>query len=650
MTHLGNQEIAWRIGGPQGSGVDTAARVFSLACAYGGLHVFGRREYYSNIMGRHSYYDVRVAPHPLTSHTDRVDLLAAFEAETLARHTICVRPGGVLIYSTDDEETPFERIPFLGDQIRQNLIDYLDEQGLPATLGGLLEDARGRGVHTLAFPYNGLIDSLAEKLDVPKAIAGRALNTIAVAGSLAALGYDPGPLAKALEKTFPDRPKIVDMNVQAADLTYEFVRDEFDAGEVEVRLKAIEVSERRLLVNGNQATAMGKLAGGMTFQTYYPISPATDESVYLEAHSTYPIRNGGGEEGSIAVVQTEDELAAVTMATGAALTGARSATATSGPGFSLMVEGLGWAGMNEVPLVVTLYQRGGPGTGLPTRTEQGDLLFAVRAGHGEFPRLVLASGDINEAFYDAAQAFNYAERYQMPVIHMLDKALASTTQTVRPFDTGSVRVERGDVYAPPPDGNGVGPYPRFAMTESGVSPRPLLGQPGGNHWLTGGEHTVHGLVTEDAVVREQMMEKRARKLELAAREIPEEKKFRVYGDPDAALTILSWGSNKGAILEAMEGLEADGVRARLVQVRLLWPFPAEELSPWLETAEPLVAVETNFSGQLAQLLRERTGHVPDHLILKYNGRPIPGEALYQALKTIVAGDGEARMVIRNPYE
>jgi 2-oxoglutarate ferredoxin oxidoreductase subunit alpha len=617
--------------------VDTAARIFSLACAYGGLHVFGRREYYSNIMGRHSYYDVRVAPHPLTSHTDRVDLLAAFEAETLARHTICVRPGGVLIYSTDDEETPFERIPFLGDQIRQNLIDYLDEQGLPATLGGLLEDARGRGVHTLAFPYNGLIDSLAEKLDVPKAIAGRALNTIAVAGSLAALGYDPGPLAKALEKTFPDRPKIVDMNVQAADLTYEFVRDEFDAGEVEVRLKAIEVSERRLLVNGNQATAMGKLAGGMTFQTYYPISPATDESVYLEAHSTYPIRNGGGEECSIAVVQTEDELAAVTMATGAALTGARSATATSGPGFSLMVEGLGWASMNEVPLVVTLYQRGGPGTGLPTRTEQGDLLFAVRAGHGEFPRLVLASGDINEAFYDAAQAFNYAERYQMPVIHMLDKALASTTQTVRPFDTGSVRVERGDVYAPPPDGNGVGPYPRFAMTESGVSPRPLLGQPGGNHWLTGGEHTVHGLVTEDAVVREQMMEKRARKLELAAREIPEEKKFRVYGDPDAALTILSWGSNKGAILEAMEGLEADGVRARLVQVRLLWPFPAEELSPWLETAEPLVAVETNFSGQLAQLLRERTGHVPDHLILKYNGRPIPGEALYQALKT-------------NPYE
>jgi 2-oxoglutarate ferredoxin oxidoreductase subunit alpha len=650
MTHLGNQEIAWRIGGPQGSGVDTAARIFSLACAYGGLHVFGRREYYSNIMGRHSYYDVRVAPHPLTSHTDRVDLLAAFEAETLARHTVCARPGGLVIYSNDDEDIPFERIPFLGDQIRQNLIGYLDEQGLPATLGGLLEDARGRGVHALAFPYNGLIDSLAGKLDVPKSMAGRALNTMAVAGSLAALGYDPGPLVKALEKVFPGRPKIVDMNVQAADLAYEFVRDEVDTEDVEVRLEAHELSGRRLLVNGNQATAMGKLAGGMTFQTYYPISPATDESVYLEAHSTYPIRNGGGEECSIAVVQTEDELAAVTMATGAALTGARSATATSGPGFSLMVEGLGWAGMNEVPLVVTLYQRGGPGTGLPTRTEQGDLLFAVRAGHGEFPRLVLASGDVNEAFYDAAQAFNYAERYQMPVIHLLDKALASTTQTVRPFDAGSVRVERGDVVAPPAEGNGTGPYPRFAVTESGVSPRPLLGQPGGNHWLTGGEHTVHGLVTEDAVVREQMVEKRARKLELAAREIPLDEKFRVYGDPDAALTILSWGSNKGAILEAMGRLEADSVGARLVQVRLLWPFPSEGLSPWLETAAPLVVVETNFSGQLAQLLRERTGRVPDHLIVKYNGRSIPGEALHQALTTILAGDGEARMVIRNPYE
>lgn len=644
------EELSWRVGGPQGSGVDTAARIFSFACALGGLHVFGRREYYSNIMGRHSYYDVRVAHRPLTSHRESVDLLATFEAETLARHTICVVPGGAVVYNTDDADTPFERITFLGDRLRQDLANYLDEQGLPPTTAGLLEDARQRGVQTFALPYNQIIEALAQKLETPKSTAQRTLNTIAVAVSIRLLEYDPDCLVLALERTFPDRPKIVDLNLEAAELTYEFVRNEFDIDRFNFRLGAQEVAEQRLLVNGNQTTAMGKLAAGMTFQTYYPISPATDESVYLEGHAKFPLRNGGDEDGAVVVVQTEDELAAVTMAAGAALTGARSATATSGPGFSLMVEGLGWAGMNEVPLVITLYQRGSPATGMPTRTEQGDLLFAVRAGHGEFPRIVVASSDVSEAFYDAAQVFNYAERYQVPVIHLLDKALASTTQTVPPFDTRSVKIERGELYTPAPEGDGQGPYPRFALTESGVSPRPLLGQPGGRHWLTGGEHTIYGLVTEDVVVREHMVEKRARKLELAAREIPQDEKLKVYGDPEAAFTILSWGSNKGGILEAIQLLEADGIPTRLVQVRLLWPFPTQELMPWLEGARPLVVVEANYSGQFAQLLRENTGRTPDHLIVKYNGRPMPGQALHQALGQIAGGRGESRIVLRNPYE
>src|SRR5919108_4900528 len=352
------RDLAWRIGGPQGSGVDTAAGLFARACAIGGLWLFGRRGYYSNIMGRHCYYDVRVAPRELTCHRS--------------------------------------------------------------------------------------------------------------------------------------------------------------------------------------------------------------------------------EEGSVLVVQTEDELAAVTMASGAALTGARSATATSGPGFSLMAEGLGWAGINEVPLVVTLYQRGSPSTGMPTRSEQGDLQFAIHAGHGEFPRIVLASGDIQEAFYDAAQAFNYAERYQMVVIHLLDKALASMTQTVPPFEVAALCIERGEIYAPRNGAQSHGSYARFAPTESGVSPRALLGQPGGMHWLTGGEHTALGRVTEDPVVRERMMEKRARKLALAAREIPVEEKLHVYGDRGAAFTVVSWGSNKGGILETLERLAHDGIAARLVQVRIFLPFPTGGIMPLLE--------------------------------------------------------------------
>ncbi|MFQ5855151.1 MAG: 2-oxoacid:acceptor oxidoreductase subunit alpha [Anaerolineae bacterium] len=642
------EELAWRVGGPQGSGVDTAAGIFSRACAIGGLHLFGRREYYSNIMGRHSYYDVRVAHHVLTCHRDTVDLLTTFEKETLTRHAISVVGGGGIIYDIDDADVALDRITFLDKRARDDLGAYLEEQDLPRSTAGLLEHARQRGVHTFAVPFGEITRALAGELDVPQAVADRTLNTIAVAVSCALLDYDPDYVAKALERTFPGRTKIINMNVRATELAYDFVHDEFNTGDFNFRLVPEETTERRLFVNGNQTVAMGKLAGGMTFQTYYPISPATDESVYLEAHETFPSRNG--EEGSVIVVQTEDELSAVTMASGAALTGARSATATSGPGFSLMAEGLGWAGINEVPLVVTLYQRGSPSTGMPTRNEQGDLLFAIHAGHGEFPRIVLASGDIIEAFYDAAQAFNYAERYQIPVIHLLDKSIASTTRTVPAFDVDSIRIERGEVYMPSASGNGRGPYPRFQPTESGISPRPLLGQPGGTHWLTGGEHTIYGRVTEDPVVREQQMEKRARKLELAACEIPEDEKLKIYGDPAATFTILSWGSNKGGILEALERLSADGISARLVQVRLLWPFPADEIMSSLENADPVVVVESNFSGQFARLMRENTERVTDYLVVKYNGRPMSGQELYRAFKEIHEGTSEPRVVLRNPYE
>jgi 2-oxoglutarate ferredoxin oxidoreductase subunit alpha len=407
-----------------------------------------------------------------------------------------------------------------------------------------------------------------------------------------------------------------------------------------------------ILAGGNEAVALGKMAAGMTFQTYYPISPATDESFYLEAHANVPQKDGS--TAAIVIVQTEDEISAVTMAAGAALTGARSATATAGPGFSLMVEGMGWAGMNEVPLVITLYQRGGPSTGLPTRTEQSDLLFAINAGHGEFPRLVIASGDLTEAFYDAARAFDYAERYQTPVIHLLDQTIARTTQTVPPFDLSRIQIQRGLIYQPA-TGEGDGeageePYQRFALTESGVSPRALVGQPGGTHWLTGSEHTEDGLVTEDPVVRERQMEKRARKLELAARQIPLEAKLQVYGDPDAALTMVSWGSNKGAILEALAGLEADGIPARLIQVHLLWPFPARELDALLESAGTVVVVESNHSGQFAQLLSGQTCRYVDHMVAKYNGRPMTCGEVSRALREIYQGTAERRIVLRNPYE
>ena len=640
-------ELAWRVGGPQGSGVDTAAGIFQRACALGGLNVYGRREYYSNIMGRHSYFDVRVSHRPLYSHAAGVELLTTFEAESLARHAAPVVEGGAIFYSAADADVPIDKVTFLDQRYKDDLAADLEGKGLPATTAGVLEDARQRGVQTYEADFNSIVDLLAEQLGIAQALARRTMNTLAVAMSLALVEYKRQYVYDALAKTWPGRQKIIDMNVAAVDLAYEFVRETYDTSKFHFRLIPTESKEPRILVNGNQAVAMGKIAAGMTFQTYYPISPATDESAYLEAHEEFPTKNG--RTGNVLIVQTEDEISAVTMAAGAALTGARCATATSGPGFALMAEGLGWVGNNEVPLVVTLYQRGGPSTGLPTRTEQGDLLFALNAGHGEFPRIVMASGDLNEAFYDAAQAFNYAERYQTVVIHILDKTLSSNTATIPPFDLDAIDIERGEVYQPDGQPN-KGPYLRFEPTESGVTPRPLLGAEGGTHWLTGGEHTPAGRVTEDPVVREQQMEKRMRKLDTAAREIPTDEKLKVYGNRNADLTILSWGSNKGAIIEAIERLEADDIDARLIQVRIMAPFPAEELEELLDGAAPLVDVETNFSGQLAQVLRQHTGRRCDNLVVKYNGRPMSGREVYDALKRILDGAGEEKIVVRNPYE
>ena len=644
-------DLAWRIGGPQGSGVDTAARFFARSCAAAGLHVFGHREYYSNIMGRHSYYDVRVADHPLTCHRSEVDFMASFDAETLARHVMTVADGGWLLHSERDADVPLRRMSMLDERVAEDLAALLDERGLPHGTAGLLELAAERGVHALPVDFGAVTGALAEEMGIPPSRADRTRNTVSVAVCCAAMGLDRSYLVRALDRVFRGRKPIVELNVHAIDQAYRYALQRFEERSFHLRLKPGSAGDGRIYINGSEAVAMGKMAAGLAFQTYYPISPATAENTFLERHQRI-----GGENGTdqaVIVVQTEDEIAAITMAAGAALTGVRSSTATSGPGFSLMTEGLGWAGINEVPLVVTLWQRGGPSTGLPTRTEQGDLLSALHAGHGEFPRIVMASSDLAEGFADAAQAFNYAERYQLPVIHLMDKALSSTTQTLVRFDPAALSIDRGRLYDPNGRAPEQGSFPRFATTDDGISPRPVLGQPGGMHWVTGGEHTEEGRVTEDPVVREQQMEKRERKLELAAQELGPEEKLAVYGADDAQVTVVGWGSTKGAVLEAIGALAREGIAVRLVQVRMLWPFPAAELQELLSgdgSAGPVVTAELNQSGQFARLLGVETGVRPAHQIVKYNGRPFTAAELQAPLRRIAAGGAGARTVVRNPWE
>src|ERR687897_1746816 len=625
LSNKVSNSLSWLIGGAQGSGVDSAANIFSRACAEGGLQVFGKREYYSNIKGEHSYFTVRISEKEIRSHVDEISMLVSFDAETLLRHAASVVKGGGIVYDSELVDVKIGEIPTLDDAFRDRLIGLLEEEERPLTVQGILDYASFRGINLFGIPYFQLLEEFSTRIeDHSLSKLSRMVNVMSLSCSMALLDFQVETLGSAIRSIFRSKPNIAELNVKAADYAYEYTRKHYDASALTFVLKTKNPLPDVILVQGNQSSALGKLTAGCRFQTYYPITPASDDSEFLEANEIVP--QVEGKDGSILVLQTEDEIAAITMAIGGALTGARSATATSGPGFSLMTEALGWAGMNEVPLVVSLYQRAGPATGLPTRHEQGDLLFAVNAGHGEFPKIVFASGDIEESFYDTIKAFNFAEKYQMPVIHMLDKAIANSIMTCKIFDPYKVTLDRGQLLesvAPSTETGIAGHYLRFKLSENAISPRIPLGTENGIFWNTGDEHTEEGHITEDPEIRTAMMDTRMDKLMIALDQIGDEDKASLYGidEPDS-MTVISWGSTKGAILDAMDKLIDEGKKIRFVQLRLLSPFPFERVRALIGGYEQLVDIEMNYSSQLGLLISENIGISMNYLVVKYNGRPI----------------------------
>jgi 2-oxoglutarate ferredoxin oxidoreductase subunit alpha len=637
---LVEKELNWMIGGPQGSGIDTSASIFGRACGYGGYYLYGKREYHSNIKGLHSYFHFRVSERPVVANVDAVDLLAGFDAETVVRHLHEVAPQGGVIVDEADLNTMITSIPSLPSEFSREFREHHQREYGTETVRNLLDDAAGRGIRTYPVAFQDLLKSLADELGIEKlSRVARMKNVLAIGVTFGLISFDASLAEDAVRNVFGGKPKVAEMNVLAFRKAYDYAQQTLGA-KFPHRLRRIKKQERRILLSGFHAVALGKILGGCRIQTYYPITPAADESEYLEAHEVFEKKNG---EGAIVVMQTEDEIAAVNMASGAALTGARAATATSGPGFSLMAEGLSWAGNNEVPVVITYYQRGAPSTGLPTRHGQDDLRFAVHAGHGEFPRIVVASGDIEECFFDAAKAFNYAERFQMPVIHLVDKALANSTQSYEVFNIASVKIERGDIVKNW-DAH-AGAYQRFKFTDSGISPRALLGTRDAVMWYTGDEHNELGHISEEPMNRKLSMEKRMRKLELAHKTIPVEERISVHGREKAPTVIVSWGSPKGAILEAMEMLAREGFGLTFLQVRMITPLAKEKIAQILNDAKTKIAVEMNFSGQLASMISETTGIFVDYRVLKYNGRPMTTTEVYEALKRILRGDAPNTQVL-----
>ena len=628
-------DFSWLIGGPQGSGVDTAANIFSRVGAKLGYHVFGKREYHSNIKGLHSYFVVRLSDKKIRSNINGANIMVAYDAETMIRHGLEIFKDGAIIYDSSIVNTTIDEIPTLENGYRERLSEFFNSKGKEPNVSSVLDLAKENGVKLYPISFRDTLSNIANELNNPK-LSGmtRMFNVLGVSFSFGILKAPIEPLLEAIEDTFVKKPSISDLNKNAANFSYNYASAKFS--DFQSSISKIDKESNTLLVQGHQGSALGKMVCGCRFQSYYPITPASDESEFLETHEILQVKED--RPGSTVIVQTEDEISAIGMAIGASLTGVRSATSTSGPGFSLMAETLGWAGINETPVVITLFQRSGPSTGIPTRHGQDDLLFAINAGHGEFPRIVYASGDVEDSFYDTGKCFNFADIFQVPVIHILDKFIASSVVTCKRFEPDLISIDRGKLLEKI-DGD----YKRFAHSPDGVSPRSKLGLENGVFWNTGDESDEYGHISEDPVNRIQMMDKRQTKVEQVLSLIPKEDQAVAYGKLD--ICIVSWGSPKGPILDAIEMHRNEGHEIGFIDIKLLHPFPTNYIKSLLKDSSIVIDIEANMTGQLASLIRENLLRDPDYYVLKYTGRPMTCIEIFDSLKKILEKKSEKKQVL-----
>ena len=629
-------DFTWMIGGPQGSGVETAANIFSQVFSKMGYQIFGKREYYSNIKGEHSYFAVRISDEKIRSSVKGTNMLIAFDAETIFRHADDILENGIVIYDSTLENFRVSDVITFENDFKDRLENLLKSKNKEATVKGMLDLASENGVKVNSVSFRSLLTELSEKLENPRIKnMSRMFNVLGVSLSLGLLMIPSEKLTDSVNSIFSKKKSIAEINVSAANFAYNYAAAKFEHNNLKFETK--DIQDNTILVQGYYGTSIGKIISGCRFQSYYPITPATDESNFLETNEILEINEG--RPGSTLVVQTEDEISAIGMAIGSSLTGVRSATCTSGPGFALMTECLSWAGINEVPVVITFYQRSGPSTGMPTRHGQDDLLCAINSGVGEFPRIVYASGNVSDSFYDTTKVFNYADIFQVPVIHMLDKFIASSVTTCERFDETKVNIDRGKLLEEITSDN----YNRFAHTEDGISPRSKLGLENGIFWNTGDESDVQGHISEDPVNRVEKMDKRQSRLGYILEKIPESEQIIQHSEGD--FCIVSWGSTQGPILDAIEMLKNDGIDIGFIEIKLLHPFPKELLKKHLSNSKTIINVEANYDGQLGSLIRQNLEKDPDYYILKFTGRPMTCTEIYDTLKKITNNNAQKREVL-----
>jgi 2-oxoglutarate/2-oxoacid ferredoxin oxidoreductase subunit alpha len=580
-------ELSVRVGGQAGDGIASIGEAVARCFSRLGLHVFGLNAYQSVIRGGHVWFQARASDRRVFSQGDGADVLYALDRATVETHAHDLRAGGTVVY--DPEKFA------------------VDAKELPVGV-------RALGVPTLEIARKYTSQSILQN-----------------AGGMGATAFLAGVPLDVLQGVLADsfgrkKGEVVDWNLGAS-------ADGFRYAEAHASVSDHALAKQgtpKLLMTGNQAIALGAAAGGCKFLAQYPMTPASSIMHWMAAHST---------SLGIVVKQAEDELAAIHMVAGASFAGVRSMTATSGGGFSLMVEALGMAGMTETPVVVVESQRAGPSTGLPTKTEQGDLNLMLGAGQSEFPRAILAPSNPKEAYAAAVDAFRLAEAWQTPVLLASDLHLSESLATVDREELPSPG-PIPSLFTVEPNGHS---YLRYQYTDSGVSPRAIPGQPGLQFVAGSDEHDERGHLISDirsglpkwVSERQRMMEKRMRKLSGLAREVPAP---LLEGPADAPLTFLSWGSTVGAIRDAMADLARRGAPTNLLWFPAVYPLDPERMAPLLAARQRTLLVEANYSGQFGRLLRAESGFVPTDRFVKYDGEPFyPHELVAKALEVSPVG-------------
>lgn len=574
------------IGGEAGAGITRSGSLFAKAFMRGGFSVFATNDYQSLIRGGHNFYIAQIRDEEVYSQPDYVALLIALNAEAVTLHKNEVLPNGGIIYDSGDMGVPTQTLEM--EQLKLYPV-----------------------------PLKRIVRETLKEQQIMR-------NAVALGAAIAAIDYDLDLLEKVLKDTF--KAEVAEANIKAARAGYEYIKQNFE-NDFKYRIKRIEVAiKSRIYLSGNEAIGLGAIRAGCKFFAAYPMTPMTGLLHFMAAND---------RDYDMIVVQPEGEIAAINMAAGASFAGTRAMTASSGGGFSLMTEGLGMTGMTETPIVVAIGQRPGPSTGLPTYSAQGDLQFVMHASQGEFPRVVIAPGDVEECFYETTRAFNLAEKYQLAVILLLDKYLAESERSIEPFDVNRVKIERGalitDHYTEE------GEYKRHKFTETGVSPRAVPSTKGAIVRTNADEHDEHGYTSENPEMTIMMNDKRMKKLYYLSKELEEDRveTTKFYGPETAQATIISWGSTKGPIIEAMRLLSKEHIDVNYLQVIYLLPFPTTKVEEKLLKAQKTIVVENNKTSQLSSLIREQVLRDINRKILKYDGRPLSPNYLAMRIREVL---------------